>query len=131
MTTAREQNLEAGRALYAAFVSRDMDGLRERIASDAVWNVGGDNAITGTYRGHEEIFGLFRRLQEMTGGTFKFVVHDLLASDDHVVVLAYVRGRRNGIDLDSPVVHMMHMRDGRLTEFWGFPGEAVFDEFWA
>ena len=126
----REQNLEAGRALYDAFIARDMDGLRAHIADYCVWHVGGDNLITGTYRGHDEIFGLFGRLREMTTGTFEFAIHDLLASDDHVVVMAHVRGHRNGIDLDTPVVHMVHMRDGRVTEFWGFPGEAAFDEFW-
>jgi uncharacterized protein len=48
------------------------------------WKVGGDNALTGTYRGKEEIGGLWVKLAEKG---VKTEPHDFIAEGDKVVVL--------------------------------------------
>jgi hypothetical protein len=48
-------------------------------------------------------------------------MHDLIASDDHVVSLLRVRLRKpNGDEVSYPAVEVAHIRDGMITERWSF-----------
>ena len=97
--------------------------------------VGRSVAVTrspGRYNGQDETFAFFGKLMELTDGTFTVGVHDLLASDDHVVVLAKESASRNGTSLESDDVHVWHVADGRAVEFWGISRDQhEVDEFWS
>jgi len=80
--------------------------------------VQGVGHLSGTYRGREEIFGFFGRLAEETGGTFRLDVHDVLANDEHAVVLCRLSASRGNKSIEVPVANVTHMRDGKITEFW-------------
>jgi ketosteroid isomerase-like protein len=41
-----------------------------------------------------------------------------VANDDHAVVIGTVRGERNGKKLEDRYTHVVHMRDGKITESW-------------
>ena len=59
-------------------------------------------------------------------------IHDVLANDDHVVSLLNLTASRGDKSLDIRAVHIMHIADGRLTEFWNFQEDpAAGDEFWS
>lgn len=126
------ENVELTRRGYRAFAESDIAALDELIADDAVWHVPGDNDLSGDYRGKDEVFGMFGRLSEETGGSFRFEVHDVLANDEHAVVLAEAFGERDGRTLDGlRQVHVAHLEDGQITEFWNYvDDESVFDDFW-
>jgi hypothetical protein len=50
---------------------------------------------------------------------FRLDIHDILANDEHVVVLANQTATRHGESYLGPVVHVHHMdADGRTTESW-------------
>jgi ketosteroid isomerase-like protein len=66
----------------------------------------------------DNVLGFFMKLMEATGGTFKVELHDVLASDEHVVALAKSSGTRNGKTLIADYAHVCHMKDGKLTEAW-------------
>ena len=69
---------------------------------------------------------------ELTDFTFSVAIHDLLASDDHVVVLAVESGTRNGKTLTADDVHVWHLAEGRAIEFWGISRDQdEVDAFWA
>jgi ketosteroid isomerase-like protein len=56
----------------------------------------------------------------------------MLANDEHGVALVNTTGERNGKMLDSPIIHVFHMRDGKMTEFWSVgTDQAALDDFWA
>lgn len=126
-------NVERARKGYAAFGEGDLETLQELFADDVVWHVPGDNLLSGDYKGQQEVFELFGRLSEETQGSFRLEVHDILANDEHGVVLVRASGTRNGMSLDGdPQVHVFHMTDGRITEFWNHPYDmALQDEFWS
>ncbi len=68
----------------------------------------------------------------MSGGTSKVQVHDLLASDTHGVALVVESASRNGKDHIADAVHVLHLRDGKVTEFWdAHPDQQATDEFWS
>jgi uncharacterized protein len=64
------------------------------------------------------VLGLFAKLFELTNGTFRIEVHDVLADDEHVVELLTARGERNGKHLEDNGVLTAHMTNGKLSEVW-------------
>ena len=129
---ADHPNLELLRRGYAAYGSGDMDTINELFADDLVWHVAGRSPLSGDYDGKEQVFGFFARLQEMSEGTSKVEVHDLLASDDHGVAVVTESATRGGRTHKGSATHVFHLRDGKVTEFWDAQTDQyAADEFWA
>jgi len=129
-----QSNAEVMHKGYADFSRGDMETLRnELFTPDIVWHQGGKNQTSGDYRGAEAVIGLFGQLFQLTDGTFKVEVHDLLASEDHVVVLARVDATRGGKTLQhGDYSHICHFRDGKLSEAWVVDVDPYeLDEFFA
>ncbi len=126
-------NVELSRRGYAAFGSGDMETLTELIAEDAVWHVGGRSPLAGDYEGREAVFGLFGQLAEKSEGTLKLEVHDILANDDHSVVLTRLTaGGSSGKTVSINTCDTAHIRDGQLVEFWTFGSDQyAWDEYWS
>ena len=129
MTHPNEELLRKG---YDAFGKGDMDTIRELFAPDIVWHAPGRSPMAGDYRGVDEVLQQFGRVFEMTGGTFNLEIHDVIANDDHVVVLVRARGERNGKTLDDTSVQVWHLKDGKATEQWLHSGDQyAADAFWS
>ena len=129
---AEHPNLIAARAGYEAFATGDMATVASLFADEIVWHSAGDNILTGDYEGKEAVFGYFAKLMEETGGTFRNEIHDMLANDDHGVALVTVSATRGGKTLEDRVIHVFHMSDGKMTEFWAFSeNQDGFNDFWA
>ena len=105
---------------YDAFSRGDMDTLRnELFGPDIVWHQGGRNQTAGDYRGADEVLGLFGKLFQLTDGTFRVEIQDLLTSDERVVVLARVDAQRAGKAIkNGDYVHVCRFKDGKLSEAW-------------
>ena len=117
---------------YEAFEKGDLDTLRGIFADDIVWHSPGNGPLAGDYRGIDHVFGLFAKVAELSGGTLRNDVHDVLANDEHAVALVTVRGEREGKTLEDLQSHVFHVSDGRVTEVWleAFDLYAN-DEFWS
>ena len=115
-----QTNAAALRKGYDAFSRGDMDALRNEVFSpDIVWHQGGRNQTSGDYRGTDAVIGLFGKLFQLTDGTFRVELHDVLASDEHVVALARTTGQRAGKTIQrGEYSHVCHFRDDKLTEAW-------------
>jgi ketosteroid isomerase-like protein len=111
-------NEELIRKGYEAFGKGDMDTIRGLFAEDIVWHAPGRSQFSGDFRGVDEVLGQFARLFEETNGTFNVEIHDVLANDEHVVVLAVARGERSGKTLEDRGVQVFHVKDGKVTEQW-------------
>lgn len=129
---ADHPNLELLRRGYAAYATGDMDTINELFADEVVWHVAGRSPLGGDYRGKEQVFGLFGKLQEMSDGTAKSQVHDLLANDTHGVAVVIESATRNGRSHQANATHVFHLRDGKVTEFWDAQTDQyAADEFWS
>ena len=115
---AEHPNVARIRDGYAAFAKGDFDVLTDLFADDIVWHSGGRNQLAGDYRGREAVFGYFARLMEVTDGTFRIDLHAVLADDEHGVALAIVTASRENKSMTANEADVMHLRDGRVTEFW-------------
>jgi ketosteroid isomerase-like protein len=126
-------NEEIVRNLFAAFEAADMATAHSLLADDVVWNAPGRGANAGVRRGKQELFAGMGRLAELTAGTPRGEIHDVLVSDEHAAVLQTTRGERLGrARLADREVIVLHIRDGRVAEVWEHPGdlhamEAFFD----
>jgi uncharacterized protein len=125
-------NEDLARRGYEAFAEGDLDTLNSLMADDLVWHVPGRGPLAGKYKGKEAVFGLFGKVVELTGGTFRQDIHDVLANNEHALVMVESHAERAGKRLNDRQVHVLHLKDGKLTEFWNhFGDQYAVDEFWS
>ena len=124
-------NLERARVGYEAFAAGDLAAVSDLLSDDIVWHSGGSNVLTGDYVGKEAVLGFFGLLMQESGGSFRNDIHDMLANDEHGVALVTMSATRDGKSFEGNLVHIFHMSDGKMTEFWAIPeNQSGYDEFW-
>jgi len=130
---ADHPNAELVRQGLGAFAKGDMAAVGGLFADDIVFHVPGKNPISGEYKGKDEVFGFLAKLVELTGGSFRLEVHDVVGNDEHVVALVRSSGSRpDGRTLEMPIAQVFHVRDGKAVEFWGMAeDQAKADAFWS
>jgi len=84
--------------------------------------VGRSPATTGA-RNKEQVLANFAKQAELTGGTFRLEVHDVVANDDHGIVLVAARADRGDRSWEDHAVLVFHIRDGKISEAWLHPGD--------
>jgi uncharacterized protein len=125
-------NEELLRSGFDAFAKGDVDTLRHLFDQDAVWHVPGRSQLSGDHRGMDAILGFLARTMELTGGTFRAEVHDVVANDEHAVAIYVTRGEREERTLESRDVLVSHIRNGKLTEAWLLSADLyAVDEFFS
>ncbi len=112
------------RKAYDAFGSGDVDTIGELFAEEIEFHVPGTNLLSGDYVGKDQVFGVFARLAELTAYSFQTELHDVLASDEHAVVLQRWTAKREGkAPLDDRNVSVFHIQRGKITEVWHHAGD--------
>ncbi len=129
---AEHPNVALLRKGYEAFAKGDTATLTELFSENVVWHVAGSNPISGEHRGRDAVFAFFAKVTQLSGGTFKIELHDVLANDEHAVALTRGTASRQGRQLNSLDTAVYHMRNGKVTEAWSFAqDQRVTDEFWS
>ena len=118
---------------FDAFSKGDMDVLRNEVfAADVKYHIPGKSPISGDYNGIEEVLGFFAKIFELTGGTFRVELHDVLANDEHAVALSPASGQRDGKSFQDNGVLVFHIKEGKATEVWLHPTDQyASDEFFS
>jgi ketosteroid isomerase-like protein len=126
-------NEDLVRAASAAFGRGDLGALRDQfLAENIVWHVAGTGPLASDYEGVARVMELLGRISELSGGTVRAGLHDVLVSNDHTVALATVRAERAGKQLELNLVHVIHAENGKATEVWTHASDpAAAAEFWA
>jgi uncharacterized protein len=110
---------------YAAFAAMDADGAMKDLSDSIEWVVGGDSALTGTYRGKDEGGGLWMKFLEKG---FKVTPHEFIAEGNKVVAIcdAEIQGEQvESADL------LTFDEDGKLIRFETFGGEELLNRMFA
>jgi ketosteroid isomerase-like protein len=125
-------NEELVRRGYAAFAEGDMETLRELFDPEIVWHFPGRSVLAGDHRGPDAVLGVFGRTMELTAGTFRVEVHDVVADDQHTIGLHLATGEREGRTLEDREVLVFHLRDGKVVEVWQYiENQYTYDEFFS
>jgi ketosteroid isomerase-like protein len=129
-TMAEHPNIARIKDVYAAFATGEFAALNDLFAEDLLWHQGGRNQLSGDYRGREAVFGFFGKIMEVTQGSFQVDLHAAFADDEHGVGLVVVTASRGGQNMNVNAVDVMHLRDGKVMEWWTVPTDQyAFDEF--
>lgn len=106
---------------FAAFQKGDLDALQHQVFADDIrYHVPGRSPIASDYEGTGQVIQPFTRLFELSGGTFRVELHDVLASDEHATALFTIRAERAGRQLNDKMVQTYHVRDGKVAETWSY-----------
>ncbi len=129
---AEHPNAELWRKASASFVRSDADPGAERsfFSDDVVYHVPGASPLAGDHEGLEAVTALMLKFREMNVRIVE--VHDVLATDEHVVALVRGTASREGRDLSLNQANIYNIRDGKITEAWLLPtDQRAFDGFFS
>jgi ketosteroid isomerase-like protein len=116
-------NLPAVRRSYEAFSRGDLDGAVAMMDDAIVWNQAQGLAHGGVYEGLPAVrANVFDPLDAQWWDDFDATPAEMLAGDDHVVVLGRYTGKAKatGKSLDIPFAHVWKFKDGKAIRFHQF-----------
>jgi uncharacterized protein len=88
--------------------------------------------LAGDHRGPDAVLGFFGRTMELTAGSFRVEVHDVVADDRHTVGMHLATGEREGRRLEDREVLVFDVRDGKVVEVWQYiENQYTYDEFFS
>ena len=126
VTSTVQRNIEMARKGYVAFDKQDMDTVMSLITDETVWHGGNRGPLAGEYKGTNQILEFFGKFGMLTQGTYKAEIHDILANDEHTVILGTSTVTRNGKTREDRFVDVVHPdSEGRVKEFWRFFEDQV------
>ena len=132
MPDIEHPNAKVVRLLYDAFARGDMETTRGCFVHDAVWHLPGRSLIAGDHRGVDAIFRFFGKLGELSGGTFKAELTDVLANDRHAVALQHATATRGTKHLGVTACQVMRIQDDKILEVRGYYSDQYgLDDFWS
>jgi ketosteroid isomerase-like protein len=114
-----QENKQSAQDAYAAFSSGDAEGAMRDIDDSIEWTVRGDNALTGTYNGKQEVGELWGKFMSQD---FSNTPHDFVAEGDKVIALTTVR--LDGESIEGADV-LTYNSEGKLVAFDTLGDEAV------
>ena len=118
--------------LYADFANGDLNAVLAACADQMTFQVPGKSKLAGKYTKVNFAQDFVTKLGELSGGTFKLEVHDILASDQHAAVLATDRLTRAGKPVEFRTVHIWRFEAGKPVAWYEYPRDLYqFDAIWS
>jgi uncharacterized protein len=120
-----QENKQVTVEAYGAFARGDAEGAMQNMDDSIEWTARGDNALTGTYNGKQEVGELWAKL---SGKEFSSNPHDFIADGDKVVVLTSIS--LEGETSENADV-LTYNADGKLIAFETVGDPAVANRVYA
>jgi ketosteroid isomerase-like protein len=117
MASDRTATETAIRRYCDAWQRGDVATIVDCYHDDVVLHWFGRNPLAGDHRGKPAALTALMQMQQRANRRL-VAIHDVLASDDHGIVLARERFERDGRVLEANRVLVYHVRDGKLAECW-------------
>ena len=124
---AAHPDAEMVRNAMEALERQDIESFGDAIDDDVVWHMIGTPEPVRGKAALARGFG-----SESRDYTITAELHDVTASDDHVIALVKAHATRGDQTLDYDTAEIFHLRDGKITERWAFSDDtARIAEFFA
>ena len=120
-----QENKQVTQDAYKAFASGDAEGAMKNMDDSIEWTVRGDNALSGTYHGKQEVGEMWGKLATKE---FRSEPHDFIAEGDKVVVLTTVTMEG---ETDESADVLTYNSDGKLVAFDTLVDETVSNRVFA
>ena len=126
-------NAELVRRFHDAQGRADAVTLMDLLADDIVWHVPGKNLLSRDYHGKAEVAGFWARARELSGGTVRTELLDVLGSDAFGIALVRVHAEREGGSLGGQFQAFTYrIEGGKIVEFWFMVEDRyAVDAFWS
>ena len=124
-TLSEHPNAALYRRVMERFGEGDTSPFEDAIADDVVWwQIGSSEPVRGKT-------SLLESMQGMEGVDFNVELHDVLATDDHVVGLVTATVRVGDDTFTYRTAEIAHIEDGKVKERWAFSDDtqAIIDFF--
>ena len=84
------------RTMYDAFAKGDVETVMGLLTDE--YHISGRSPVSGSYSGKDEVLSFVGKLMQLSGGTFRLEVEDILANDRHrdLFTGSFVDFRRRG-----------------------------------
>jgi len=115
---AEHPNASKVRAAWNAAMHGDAGSAAEMMDDDIEWHEIGGQPIVGKA-------AVLAHLGAETDWQIKPVLHDVLASDDHAVLMIRSRAVRHGKTFEYRVAEFYDLRDGKVTKRWAFSDDTA------
>ena len=123
-------NEEIARSGAEALSKSDMEGFLSLHTDNIVVHFPGRGPLAGDHRGKDAVAKMFQQQVQQLDSPPEMVTHDILANDDHAVVLNKIRATRGGKIQEQDQVVVMHIEGGKVAEVWvHFSDQQAMDEF--
>jgi len=104
----------------AAMQKGDMEAFWAPFADDCIAHIGGRSKLAGDVKGKAELRQRFGEFMTALGDSPAVETHDILANDEHAVVMQSFRGSKKGKSLEVRGVAIFHFTNGKVSEAWFF-----------
>src|ERR1700694_3621466 len=123
-------HVETLRSMDEAIARGDLETMFAAFTDDVVVHMGGDNRLTGDYRGLDALKQFFGRFMDASG-EYSFETHDSRGSDEHGVILQRGTMKRGDKRFSTAETFVYHFRDEKISEFWSQPvDQPGIDAWW-
>jgi ketosteroid isomerase-like protein len=131
MTHHEHPNVALAREGMQASTTGDTNWFDAHLDDNVRWHVGGNSAAAGVLEGKPQVLAFFSGMGGDSGGGIELDLHDVMATDDHTVVLGRAHlTAPDGDSIEYNFVNVFHIDDGKVTEAWGMTeNDAVTDAF--
>ena len=118
--------------IYADFAAGDIESMLRSCDEKITFQVPGKSRLAGKFTKENFKSAFVDPLFELSQGTLKIEVHDILASDRHGVVLASDSFLRREEKVELRTVHVWRFEKGKPVAWYEYPRDLYrFDEVWS
>jgi hypothetical protein len=116
---AEHPNAALARQMMDAFNRGDPQAIGAFVADDVVWHeIGSTEPLRGKA-------ALATRAPGETDYQITAKLHDVVANDDHTIVLVEATATRAGKTLTYRTAEIYHLRNGKIAERWAFSDDTA------
>jgi ketosteroid isomerase-like protein len=117
---------------YSDFTNGDAQAAVSDCATAMTFQVPGKSKLAGKYTRDTFASEFAAKLRELSGGSFKLEVHDILVSDLHATVLGSCKLTRDGKAVELRTVHVWRFEGGKPLAGYEYPRDLYqYDAVWS
>jgi uncharacterized protein len=133
VTSGGQSNAELVRSFHEAQQQGDVAALMHTLSDDIVWHVPGRNLLSRDYIGKAEVAGFWARARELSSGTVRTELIEVLGGESYTIALVRVFAEREGKSLGGQFQAFTYrIHDGKIAEFWFMVEDRyAVDAFWS
>ena len=129
----KNANINTVQKYFDSLAKGDLETLGSLFAEDVIWHQPGQGKLSKTYKGKNEVFGLFGQFMEISQGSFRIdSVGHIMANENFVsTTLHFSAKKANGQSISMDGVDLMKIENGKIKEVFLFSADQpAEDAFW-